>query len=360
MPIPLLLHGRHAKGPVHYEPFGPWLVPWRIASFEAEYAALATGVGLIDYSIYSTIDVQGADRVGFLHNLLSNDIKRLRPGQGCQAALLTANAKVLATCLVLAEEASVRLLCHATTASLVTQTLEQYHFSEDVTIINHERRDAILALQGPQTSGCLRRLLDEAPELPQPGDHAAATLAGHAIRIVSHTLIGQPGWLCSIPASEAQTVWTLLQERGEQVGVRPVGWEALNTIRIEAGIPWFGIDFDSNHLLPETGLETLLANDSKGCYVGQEIVARMQTYGSASKKLVGLLIEGAVVPVAGDRLMRGDDEVGMITSACDSPALQHPIALGFVKRGSYEPGTTLEILHGNVRHSAAVAVRPFV
>src|SRR3989338_7848865 len=110
MAYPLLLHGQHGEETV-YETVGEWLVPWRIASTEAEYRALRTGVGLIDYSTQGLIQVQGADRAAFLHNLLTNDIKRLAPGSGCRAALLNANGKLISELLVLADEQAHWLMC---------------------------------------------------------------------------------------------------------------------------------------------------------------------------------------------------------------------------------------------------------
>ena len=104
----------------------------------------------------------------------------------------------------------------------------------------------------------------------------------------------------------------------------------------------------------------VLASGTKGCYPGQEIVARMQTYGAPSKRLIGLLVEGTELPGPGDRIMHGAADAGWITSACRSPALGRPIALGYVKRGWYEPGTQLELLSGGMRIPVTVAERPLV
>jgi len=151
-----------------------------------------------------------------------------------------------------------------------------------------------------------------------------------------------------------------LSRRATAWGLTLVGWEALNIVRIEAGIPWFGIDMDTTNLLPETGLEDALASETKGCYLGQEIIARMRTYGSANKKLMGLLLDGRDVPQAGDGIVRAGETVGRITSGCDSPTLRRPIAMGYVKRGAYEPGTTVQIAHEATRLDATVVSRPLV
>lgn len=360
MPYPLLLHAKHRGTDVTYETFGEWLVPWRFDAFEAEYEALRTACGLIDYSTQALIEVTGADRASFLHNLLTNDIKRLTAGTGCHAALLEANAKLIADVLVLADVDALWLLCDANRAKMVTQTLERYLFSEQVTLTNHERRFATLALQGPRTVALLVQLLGDEGPLHNPEDHITRSIQHVSLRIIRHTLTGEVGALCLCPAEHAQMVWEGFVRRGQPAGLQVVGWEALNTARIEAGIPWYGIDMDESTLLPETGLEVLAVSDTKGCYVGQEIVARMRTYGSANKKLMGLVINGHHLPVAGDRLMRAGEEAGWVTSACFSPSLQRPIGMGYVKRGAYDAGTPIEIEHGGTRLKATVAARPLV
>ncbi len=346
MPITLLLHGHHVPpqagaagqaGPtVLYQPFGPWLVPWRFGSTEAEYQALRTGAGLIDYSTQAVIEVTGADRVSFLHNLLSQDLKQLTPGQARPAALLTPNGKLIATLLVFARPESFWLLCDVTHAQTLTQTLDRYLFSEAVTLTNHERAKAVFACEGSEIPERLTRWKDT------------------QLHLIHHSLIGGRGMWLMVDADHAQRFWTHGVQRGTSLGFTPVGWEALNIARIEAGIPWFGIDFDESNLLPETGLETMLASDSKGCYVGQEIVARLQTYGSANKKLMGLRIESEEVPAVDDVVMRNGEEVGRVTSACYSLERKHPMAIAMIKRGSYDAGTPVELTHGSERLAAVV------
>ena len=141
MNLTLLLHGKHGPA-VTYEPCGLWLVPWRFADAEAEYRALRVSTGLLDYSTQALIEVRGSDRADFLQRLLTNDIARLTSGSGCRAALLDASARLLADLVVLADPDALWLLCELTRAAVVAQTLTDYLFSEQVTVTNHERRQA--------------------------------------------------------------------------------------------------------------------------------------------------------------------------------------------------------------------------
>lgn len=360
MAYPLLLHAKHQDAPPLYQAVGEWMVPWRFGSFDEEYQTLRRRAGLLDYSTQALIEVRGADRAGFLHNLLTNDIKRLSAGTGCRAALVTANAKLVADLVVLADADALWLMCDANRADLITETLGRYLFSEQVTLANHERAFAVLALQGPAARAVLSDILGAGTTLSRAGDHISAPLDTLPCRWLNHSLTGDAGVLCLCPAEHAEVAWQHLQQRGRAQGLGLVGWEALNAARIEAGIAWYGMDMDEDNLLPETGLEAVAVSETKGCYLGQEVMARMATYGSANKKLMGLLCETDHVPASGDRIVRQGEDAGWVTSACRSPLLERPIGMGYVKRGSYEAGTAVDIVHEGLRISATVAARPLV
>ena len=360
MPIPLLLHGQHAGPAVTYQPFGPWIVPWRIRDGEAEYRLLRERAGLFDYSTQALIECRGVDRADFLQRLLTNDVKHLAPSTGCAAALLTPSAKLLAELVVLVDTEACWLLCDFTRAEVVVETLTRYRFSEDVTFTNHERRFAVLAVQGPRTFDWLSRLAGVPIALPASGDHGVVRLGEVPVRIIRHALIGEAGALCVVETAVVEAVWEAFVRAAPADGVGLVGWQALNTARLEAGVPWFGIDMDDTNLLPETGLERIVVSDTKGCYVGQEIIARLATYGSTSKRLMRLRLEGEAIPEPGDRLVRGTDDVGWVTSAAHSPRWGRPIAMGYVKRGADDVGTAVDVMRGALRRPATVLALPLV
>jgi folate-binding protein YgfZ len=139
----------------------------------------------------------------------------------------------------------------------------------------------------------------------------------------------------------------------------PVGMQALDALRVEAGVPWYGRDVDETMIFPETRLEQLVSY-TKGCYIGQEVVARVKYRGHINRGLAGLVLEGDRVPAAGARVMAADKEIGRVTSAVRSFALGRPIALGIVRREHFEPGSALEVDDGGVALRATVAALPFV
>jgi folate-binding protein YgfZ len=357
MPLTTLLHGRHEADPkapsVKYQDFGPWLVPWTFSSFQQEYDALRAKTGLVDYSICAFLECQGADRVEFLHRLLTNDLRRLAPGASCPAALLNPQGKLIAELLVIATEHSLWLMCDVRQADVLFKTLEGYHFSEQVTLINHERRYAMLGLHGPALPEHLLRLWPHAPKLAHDGDHAVMSWDGVPLWLLRYAPLGgkDPDLMVLAPAEEAVKVWHRLSRQ-----IEPAGWEAANAVRLENGCPWQGIDYDETTLLGEVGLDRILVSGTKGCYIGQEIVARMETYGSPSRKLMQLITGGPAdaVPQAGDQIMRAHEPVGRVTSGSRSPKHGHPIAFGYIKRGANDSGTALEILRNDQRLPAAI------
>ena len=302
-----------------------------------EYRAVRERAGLLDEPAWGVIEVRGTDRVAFLHNLLTQDIKSLQAGSAAEAALVTPAAKMLATPIVLAEADAHWLLTPRPQVETVLKTLDRYLITEDVTLADQRDNQTVLAIQGPRSQA----LLDE---------------AGGAMRRAAYSVTGEPGALVMVPVERAAALRTQLRQHGAM----PIGWETMNVLRIEAGIPWFGLDIDENTLLPETGLEGRLVSYTKGCYVGQEIIARVQTYGNVSRKLMGLLIEGHDVPQPKDAILSSGEPVGHITSACFSPALQQPIALGYVKRPFYEAGIAVTVVHVDHAIPATLAKRPFV
>lgn len=328
---------------------------------EQAYRAVQERCGLIDWPAWGLIRVGGVDRAGFLHNLLSNDITALQPGGGCEAALLTASGKLLAHLIVLADSDALWLLADRARLATVVSTLERYRITEDVALTDVSADWTVLALQGPQSPALLKNVLRCTRALSKPLAHClviypprqAGASERDVVRCLAYPLTRHPGVLLTVPPRLAEGLRGLLRQHG----AAPVGSETLNVLRLEAGMPWDGIDTDDTNLLPETGLEEQLVSYTKGCYVGQEVIARLHTYGSVSQHLMGLVFDGTAVPERGEQILKDGHPSGRITSACFSPALNRPIALGYVKRPFYEAGALVTVMHQG-RSLAATLVKP--
>jgi folate-binding protein YgfZ len=320
----------------------------------AEYRAARDGAALFDRSALGKVSVTGRDRLAFLQGMLSNDVKGLQPGQGAPAAFLDAHGKVTALLVVYATADQVLIELPASLTEKTLQTIDRYLISEKASFEVVDDAFAILSVQGPAARGLLEGLAGVALELP-PYAHAEVTIGGASVRVINRSESPGPGFHCWVPAERATAVRRAL----EAVGAVPAGDETLEVLRIEAGQPWYPRDVDDSVILPETRLDALVSY-TKGCYIGQETVARVKYRGHVNRALSGLVIEGVRVPGEGARITVDGHEVGRITSAARSIALGRPIALGYVRREHYEPGTAVTVVDAAGEQPARVVALPFV
>ncbi len=358
MPLPLLLHAYHSHQNASLEPMGEWIVPWCYRDFTSEYHALQNQCGLLDNSAYAILEIGGTDRIDFLQRLLTNDIARLQNGMGCRAFLLDSSGHIQIDFIVLCHKKTLWLCCDASVIETAAALLERYHFSEDVVLKNLERTYAVFSLAGPATLEICDALFGERTRTADAFSHEWVRFAENDCLLVHRPLPTAIELLAFVPEAHAQTFWNAWLHRGGPHGLTLVGWQAYNTFRIEQGQARHLVDFDARHLLPETGLQKLGASDRKGCYIGQEIVARMETYGTANKHLVGLRVYGNPLPEAGDPLTAEGVDAGILTSVCESPRVGAQLALGFVKRPFYATDTELHVSGSDAK--AIVCPLPFV
>ena len=357
MPSPLLLLSlndtHQAEGAVFGESSG-WLVPLRYGDPMAEHRAVMGATGLLDRSMVGKVVVTGRDRATFLQGMLSNDIKALQPGQGCPAAFLDAHGKVVSLLAVYVLEDRILLELPAGSTDKFLQTIDKFLISEKAYFEASDDGYVVLSVQGPGAEKALADLAG-APLAAEPYSHQEVSIAGEPVRIVRRSHAASPGFDCWAAAAHGPALWKALREAGGA----PVGAEATEVLRVEAGIPAFGADVDENLILPETRLDQLVSY-TKGCYIGQETVARVKYRGHVNRGLSGLVVEGKEVPTSGDVVLAEDKEVGRVTSAVHSIALGKPIALGYVRREHFEPGSAVAVRVRDQLVPARVVELPFV
>jgi folate-binding protein YgfZ len=294
------------------------------------YSALASRAVVFRRSM-TCLSVRGPDRVTWLQGMVSNDVGRLDPGQGCLAAHLSPQGKILALLVVLADADVLWLLAERgreePVESRPDRLLSRLLIMEDATIEDRSGDYRVFSLVGGGAGGALGALPGGAPGLPRLYDHA-----GNAgVRAVRTPI----GYDLLVPPAEESRVLADLERAGAVVGdedLRQVVW-------VERGIPSWGIDLDPGVTLPEIGEDAI--DYRKGCYIGQEVVAKVKYIGHVNRRLCGLRFRGDRVPAPGP-LRRDDREVGRLTSAVWSPAAGSVIGLGFLKRGAEATGTEVE------------------
>ncbi len=328
----------------------------------AEHRALRESAGVLDLSFRSRICLTGADRARFLHGQVTNDVKRLRVGAGCYAALVTAKGKLQSDLNIYCLAAELLLDFEPGLTGTVSQRLEKYLVSDDVQVVEVAPLYGLLSVQGPAAEAVVRALglFQQLPVKPLSLEKAADAALGE-IYLVNQPRLGTSGFDLFVPNAALQALAGKLVAAAKAVGGRACGWQALEMARIEAGIPRFGVDMDETHLPPECGIEARAMSYTKGCYIGQEVLNRIHTMGHVNRELRGLrLAEGLkALPAKGDKLFSGGKEVGYLTSALASPALHANIALGYVRREANAVGTELRLHSTQGESLARVVELPF-
>jgi folate-binding protein YgfZ len=316
-------------------------------------------MGLVNMSFRGLIELAGGDRLRWLNGQVTNDVKELKAGEGKLAAVLNVKGHILADLAVYGLSGSVWVDVQRDRAQVVRDTFDRYIIADDVVAENATARYAHLMVAGPQAPFLMPEVAGgDVAGLPT-WHHAEARLGGIQARIVATRWLQMPGYDVIVPADAAGEAWQALRMLGVPHGLRPVGMAALDMLRLEAGWPWYGVDFDDGNLLMES-LTREHVSFTKGCYIGQEVVIRVEHQGHVNKKLCGLLVAGETVPAVKSDILSGERKVGTLTSAMSSPVLKRVIALGYVRREFWDLGIRLRVASGGQFLEAEVAPLPFV
>jgi glycine cleavage system T protein len=335
-----------------------WEIPGEFGSAMQEYAALQEGAGLVDLSFRGAFRVTGADRRSWLQGLVTQDVVNLPEGRMTYAAALNPQGQMLSDLRIFALTDALFCDLPAATASFLPEHLDQFLFMEKAEIQDLSGELALISLQGPQSPLVLCACFgSEWAELPF-GSVRTCSWQRTELLIARTTHCGEDGYDLFVAASQAAALFTTLCAHRPQFAVHAVGWEALNARRVEAGIPWWGHELDRRVVPFEARLEGAISM-KKGCYVGQEIIARLAARGQVNNLLCGLLLENDRIPAPGEEVW-GDRKIGRVTSALRSPKLNRVIALAYCRREFNAPGTALHVRYEGGEQSATVANLPFV
>jgi folate-binding protein YgfZ len=321
------------------------------------YEAARRTAAAFDRTAVGWIVVSGKDRASYLHGLLTNDIAVLKPGEGCYAAYLTPQGRMIADLWAFELDDVILIELPRDVKDTVLQKLDQFVFTEDVQLGDVSEAFGGIAVVGPAGAAAVAAVTgvaaDAIESLPTPGA-LRATFGGEPAIVLRTTATGVPGFELLVSREQVDALRTALAA----AGVASIDAAAAETLRIEAGVPRFHKDMDEETIPLEAGIESRAISLTKGCYVGQEVIIRVlhRGHGRVARKLVGLSLDGPTVPGEGAAVQGGGRDVGHVTSSAWSPALSRPIALAYVHRDFVEPGTTVTV----EGHEARVAMLPFV
>ncbi|MGZ5568369.1 MAG: CAF17-like 4Fe-4S cluster assembly/insertion protein YgfZ, partial [Limisphaerales bacterium] len=289
----------------------------------AEYHALRETAGVIDLSFRSRLCALGADRQKFINGQVTNNVQALKTGEGCYAALVTAKGRIQSDLNVYSLANEILLDFEPGLADAIKDRLEKYVIADDVQMVDVAPHYGLLSVQGPKAAGAVESL-QLGLTIPTKPFTLTSVQDGNLgeIYVINQPRLGTIGFDLFVPAGAIAAVADKAIAAAKLVGGRACGWQAFEIARIEAGIPRFGVDMDETNLAPEA-IENRAISYSKGCYIGQEVIARIRTYGQVAKSLRGLRLADDLkaLPLKGDKLFKNDKEVGYITSATHSPHL---------------------------------------
>ncbi len=355
------LHTIHQELGAHLDPVGDWDMPAHYGDPVAEHHAVRNYAGIADLSPRGLLRVTGDDRVTWLHSIISNDLLPVQPGRWLYSGFLSNKGKMLSCFRVYRREESLFVEDVGEVGDITYQTLKKFLLYGTKAKLTPCGDWSILLISGPKAPSLLRQSLDADVTALSIGAFLTHDLHGQSILIAGTEETGELDFEILAPAEIMAHIWQQVWDAGKAVGLRAIGTQARESLRIEAGIPKLGPDLNDKIVPPEANLEGKAFSLDKGCYPGQEVVARMDTYGNIKRRMVGLVLDSSAngIPPAGAKVFTGEREVGWVSSASHSPTLNAVIALAFPLRDFSAPGTALAVDINGHRHPAVVRALPF-
>jgi folate-binding protein YgfZ len=362
----LPLHETHIRLGAEIKEWDRWYVPASYGDELFEYAAIRErGAGIIDLSARGRFQVSGSEAVQFLNGLITNDMKTLAENRWMPAAFPNVQGRLIASVRVVRKTddatgkkpiPSFLIDTEATTREAVLKTIERFTLAGDFHVVDVTNTIALLSLQGNQAADLVGSVIGESAQAIPVNGAAQIFWQQETLTVLRATHTAEDGFDIFVSADQASLLWDAFVN----VGATPVGQEALDRLRIEAGLPRYGIDMDETNVVTETGLDEAVSY-TKGCYIGQEIIARIKYRGHVAKKLVGLFFDRPFKIDQDARIKSADDkEIGRITSHTMSPHLGSTIALGYAKYDYLAAGTEVRVVSGEREIAARVSPLPFV
>lgn len=364
------LHAFHTQQEAFFLPYGSQEITTQVVEsfgdLDLEYASIRKGCVIFDAPHMGTLKITGQDRASFLNNMLTNKVDDLKPNTGIRSFWLNLKGRIEADIRIAQHENHMLLALDRHLCPHTATTLESFLFSEDVQIRNISDESHRLSIHGPTSTNLLAQASDDHKstlaklQALNELDHAQITIESIAVDVQRDDLTGETGYELCLPRDWLETVYTRLLDiahNDPSLKARPTGWLAINAARIEAGRPLYHIDFTEANLPIESGVFDSRVSLTKGCYLGQEIVARMHARNACTKQVVAIKLDEERIttehpeihqPTGGSQIFElgkeGQTPIGTVTSSTISPMLGAvPICFAMIKSNFIKPGTTLSV-----------------
>ncbi|MGD1943292.1 MAG: YgfZ/GcvT domain-containing protein [Leptolyngbyaceae cyanobacterium] len=322
-------------------------VPMSFGNDETARTAADAGVALCDRSHWGRLRVSGDDRLRFLHNQTTNELQSLAPGQGCDTVFVSSTGRTLDLATAYVEADSVLLLVSPGQAPVLNDWMDRYiFFADKVTLADETDTTVAFTLLGPESLQLLTGLgitdLEQAPQ----ASHCPVTIGGVSARLAVGSGLAQPGFTLIAAAAAGADLWQALVT----AGATPLGEQVWQALRIQQGRPLPGAELTEDYNPLEAALWQAISFD-KGCYIGQETIARLQTYQGVKQQLWGLRLAAVAEP--GTPILLDEQKVGIVTSCVETPT--EILGLGYIRTKAGGEGLTVVI----AEHPAEVVAIAF-
>ncbi len=327
-----------------------WQIPASFGDAAAEHLACRESAVVIDLSHRGNLCFSGPDTEEFLHRMLSNRVKELMPGEGAYSTFLTRQGKFISDLYLYKFDSHVVASVAPGMADTLAEEIDKFIIMDQVEVANETINSFCLGLFGPYS----REIFAKAGMgAPSPEEHGHTTSGN--MMIARELWTGEDGYLLMGPRDEAESVWRALSESG----AKPGGVAALESLTLEAGVPLFGKDMTSAVNPMQAGLETKAIDFDKGCYIGQEVIAKIKYLGQVNRGLVGLKLSGEGTPKPGAAVNSDENNIGSITRSAYCPTVDGILAFSYLPRAQMEPGTQVKVDCRGTEAEATVESLPF-
>ena len=336
-----------------YSTYSGWEMPAHYRLPGTEYQAAHSGAVLRDASHWGRFLIGGKDHLEFLHRMSTNDFVNMKPGEGIEAVFPDNRGRILEMGDFYRGTGQTLAILSPPGRKRLPAWLDRYIFGEDFTLEDVTEKLGMLELSGPQATSFVLATLGL--DLNETCDHQLVKQPKEdELWLARVDRFGHPGLRVIGPAEIIVSVAENFLKRG----ACPLGEEAFETLRIEAGLPLYERELTEAYNPWEAGLDRAI-HLNKGCYVGQEVIARLDTYAKVKQHLMGLILSGDALPAPDTPLLVEGREVGKITSATHSPLQGQNIALAYIRNLHCTPGTRAKFLLNGEEHKTEIVTLPF-
>lgn len=349
----LPLHDLHLQAGAEFTEYGDWNIPKIFTTTKDEYDAASGGLAVYDMSYRGKLRLGGKECLKFMQGMLSNDVLKLENGKGTYATLLNVKGRMIADLYIYRDGQDALMDMEQGLNEKVSELFLKYRLSYKATIDDVTEKYAQLCYIGPKSTQYFSRILGEDLSNLSELSFVKSEIEGVEVFVVKVKRTALSSFELYVPVASEALITSHFLKSLDDISPQFIGFDTYEILRVEAGIPTYGVDMDENTIPIEAGLWDAL-NFEKGCYIGQEVIARIKWRGHVNRHLVGFELDGEIRPGVGDKIYIDEKEIGYVTSSVFSYRINKYIALGYIRREYKEQGTRIRVVSSEKEISCAV------